>query len=76
MTIVVEVPRDDTPKMQEIEQRFGGRPIRELIADTLREQGRIAPAARTLGVPSRTLYRWMKQLGIEFRLVERNWTTV
>ena len=59
---------------QLVQMRHGGRDLEQIIVDTLNRRHTIQGAAEELGVSTRTLRTWMRQLEIviEPRAVKRN----
>lgn len=60
--------------MRDVEQRFGGRPLEDLILENYERLGSLEAVGEVLGVSGNTLYWWLPKLDIQRRvqLVKRN----
>lgn len=62
---IIELVRDPiTDRMRELEARFGGVPIREILIAKLRQHGSIRGAARELGMSHENMRIWMARFDI------------
>lgn len=58
-----------TSLMRQIELRYGGKPIEQIVAQTIRSAGSLQAAAEQLGVAISTLRQeWMPAMGITRRV--------
>jgi len=56
-----------TQQVRAVEERFGNRPIREIITETYRRVRTLPKTAEALGVKYGTLQYWVIRLGITTR---------
>ena len=56
-----------TPRMLHEEARQG-RPLEEIIPETINRLGSIDAASKALGITTSTLYTWIYRLGITIKL--------
>jgi len=58
-----------TSMMRQIERRFPGKTIAQIVALVFNRHGAYAPAADELGVSEDTLRLWMPEMGITVRTI-------
>jgi hypothetical protein len=57
-----------TKMMRETEERLG-KPLEEILPETVREKGGLEAAGAALGISPNTIYIWLIKLGFTFKKI-------